>query len=216
MVIFKPSKILLWQKIKGNADFVFGEMLDVGAGEFQRYAGLFKKVTAYKTLDLDEASKPDIVASATAIPLPANSIDSIVCTQVLGDIVRPEEAIKEFYRILKSGGVVLLTESFMNELHGEPFDYWRFTKYGLRFLFEQNGFEVIKIEPVGGFWAVVAHYKIRYLIERFNLYSSLVLNIIFRPFLSLYGRLLLRMDRLTENQASQKFTLGWLIIARKK
>jgi len=53
---------------------------------------------------------------------------------------------------LKIDGIVLLTESLMDEMHDEPNDYWRFTKFGLRYLFENVGFKIIVINQRGGFF----------------------------------------------------------------
>ena len=214
-VFFKPSKFLLLQKIKENTDFVFGVTLDAGSSGINRYGNLFPKITKYLTLDIKSECKPDIIASIDNIPLENDSIDSIICTQVIGDVVDPSKVIKEFYRVVRPGGVVLLSESFMNEIHGEPFDYWRFTSYGLKNLFESNGFNIVKLEQVGGFFSVMAQNQIRYLIERLKLNNGRLLAKLFCPIINLFGRLLIWLDKKDVSLANKKFAIGWLVIANK-
>ena len=131
-------------------------------------------------------------------------------------MLSPNKVIKEFARIIKSGGIVLLSESFMNEIHGEPYDYWRFTPYSMRQLFSTNGFEIIKIEPIGGFFSVMAQNKIRYLIERLKLNQKNKLARLLGPFLNLFGKLLVCLDKIDSSPANRLFAIGWLVIAKKK
>ena len=215
MAIFKPSKILLYKKIKANADYVFGTTLDAGSGGFNRYGGLFKKMTKYVSLDIKSECKPDIVGPVDNIPLGDNSVDSIICTQVIGDVVNPDKVIKEFYRVVRPGGTVLLSESFMNEIHGEPFDYWRFTNYGMKHLFETNGFTILKFEQIGGFFSVQAQNTIRYLIEKFKLNQGGFFSSIVSPFINIFGKFLIFLDKIDKSQANRKFSIGWLAIAKK-
>lgn len=215
MIFFKPSKILLLKKIKESAGYPFGIMLDAGSGGLHRYDKIFPKVEKIISLDINEKCMPDILGSVDNIPLEDSSLDSVICTQVIGDIAEPCKAIKEFQRILRKGGIVLLSESFMNELHGEPNDFWRFTEHGMRYIFEESGFEIIKIEKIGGFFAVIAQFKIRYIIERFSLYQNNSLSFFLAPAIKIYGKIMLFFDRMDKSAANKKFTIGSLIIAKK-
>jgi len=188
--------------------------LDVGSGKFKRY-DFFFKYDKYITLDINPKHKPDIVASADNIPLKDGLMDSIICTQVLGDIKNPSVVLKEFFRILKSGGVVLLSESLLNELHDEPNDFWRFTKFGFRYLFEKNGFEIIKVKQIGGFFSSQAQLRIRYFIDRFDLYNKKWSFIIRLP-IRFYGEFMLFLDRIDKSKANQKHAICWCVLAKKQ
>jgi len=146
-----------------------GDILDVGSGKSDRYSRLFK-FNKYVRLDIDQVCEPDIVADAQNIPLPDQSFDSIISTQGLEHMPNPSKAILEFYRLLRNNGCCLITVPFFNELHEEPHDYWRFTKYSLEMMFKEAGFNIISIEPRGGFFAVIAQLFTRYLINRFSLF----------------------------------------------
>lgn len=103
MYIFQPYRFLTRKTIKEHAHYIKGKVLDAGSGSFSRYQHFFD-FNQYLRLDLDQKTKPDIVGSVEKIPLPNLSLDSIVCTGVLGDIFEPAKAVKEFNRILKQDG----------------------------------------------------------------------------------------------------------------
>jgi SAM-dependent methyltransferase len=125
-------------------------VLDVGAGEAP-YAELFAH-TDYVTLDWESsphegAQRAAISASADAIPLPDADVDVVVLTQVLEHVRRPAVVIGEIARVLRPGGRLFATVPFVWELHEEPHDYWRFTRYALESLLEDAGLQPVAIEP---------------------------------------------------------------------
>ena len=141
-------------------------------------------------------------------------MDSIVCTQVLGDVRDFETAVKEFYRVLKKNGVVLLTESLLNELHSEPNDFWRFTSFSFRYIFKKNKFKIIKIDQRGGFFSSQAQLRIRYLIDSLDLYNK-KWSFILRPLIRFYGKFMMFLDEIDKSRANRKQTLGWCVLAKK-
>jgi len=167
-------------------------------------------------LDLDIQNKPDLVGDAHALPFKGGIFDSIVCTQVFGDLREPYVAIRELCRVLKKGGKVLITESQTNELHDEPFDYWRFTKFGLEQLCRSCGLDIVVTSQRGGFFAVLAQQIIRYFIDRFDLYHHRAMGRLFNRPLKVLGRLLMVLDHLDTSRANRKHTPGWCIVARKE
>jgi len=203
----------LEKQIKKYSFHIKGKVLDVGAGSFSRYIDHFD-CEEYIKMDIHGEKNIDIVGNAENIPFRSETFDSIVCTQVISDLENPGKAIKEFYRVLKPGGKVLLTESLFNEMHDEPYDFWRFTKFGLEKFFQEAGFRVIAIDRRGGFFAMMGQNTIRYLIERFNLYSHRWTKII-KPIISLYGRKMIFLDKLDKSKANKKFSIGWCILGEK-
>ncbi len=212
--MFQPDRYLLKQQIKKNIKYIKGVVLDAGSGEGGRYKSFFK-FDKYLTLDINPLSKPDILGSVESIPLENKSIDSIVSTQVLEHIKDPQKAVNEFYRVLKSGGYCLVTAPQFNELHEEPNDYFRFTKYGLEIIFNKAGFKIILLEQRGGFWVTNCQTQIRYVIDLFNLNRHAWLAKIFNPFFLICGRLSILIDGLDKSRANQKHALGWLAIVQK-
>lgn len=213
-MIFQPDRYLLKKQVYKYAHYIRGIVLDAGSGNGNRYRSFFK-FERYITLDINSSSRPDIIGSVENLPLGNASIDSIVCTQVLEHVKDPQQAIKEFYRVLRTGGYCLLTVPQWNELHEEPNDYFRFTKFGLEELFKEAGFKIISIEKRGGFWALNGQMQARYIIDLFNLNKNKFLKKIFTPFLWLNGKFYIWFDKLDKSQANAKHAIGWLVIARK-
>ena len=215
MVIFQPERFLLKKQIEKFASHIKGEVLDVGAGERKRYAEFFGQAKKYLTMDINPENNPDIVGRAEKIPLGDDSVDSIVCTQVLGDVFKLGRAIKEFSRVLRRNGILLLTESLAGEMHDEPHDYWRFTKFSLKKLLERNNFKIIAVDQRGGFFSTVAQIKIRYLLDRWHLYDHKIIGRIFNYFFLFYGRGMIMLDGLDSSRANRKHALGWCVVAKK-
>ena len=211
--IYQPDRDLLAKQIKKYAHHIRGIVLDVGSGGLKRYASLFK-CEKYITLDIDEKCGSDIIASVEKIPMGDESVDAIICTQVLGDIKDIELAVREFYRVLKRGGVILLTESLFNELHDEPNDFWRFTSFSLKYILEENKFKIIEIDQRGGFFSSQAQLRIRYLIDRLGLYSK-KRSFILGPLIMFYGKFMVFLDKIDRSKANRKHAIGWCVLARK-
>jgi SAM-dependent methyltransferase len=210
MYLPQPIRLSLLEKIKQHAGYVRGKVLDVGAGSYSRYRSFFSS-SSYLRMDVFEHPNIDVVATAEEMPFEDSSFDSIVCTQVLEDIPDPMKAVGEFYRVLVDRGHVLLTTGFLAPICGDPTDSWRFTDYGLRSLFEKQGFTVIRLEPIGGFHGVKAQMNIRKLIEKFSLYES-AFGRLFGIYFRFYCAYAMWRDR---KDPSKIFAHGWIIIAQK-
>jgi len=132
-------------------------VLDAGAGEGQ-YKNLFLH-TRYVALDFAKGdpswdySQLDIIGDLAHLPLVDEAFDAVICTQVLEHVPEPWLVIKELNRVLRVGGHLFVSAPQWWFQHQKPYDYYRYTSFGLRYLFEQNGFEVRFIRPIGGyFW----------------------------------------------------------------
>lgn len=211
MYIFQPDRYLIDQQLKKIGNHINGYILDVGAGKFIRYKNYFQNIEKYVRLDIDPKTHPDILASAEKIPIRNNSVDSIVCNGVIGDIKNLSETILEFYRILKPGGKILITEYFMTQLHDEPNDFWRFTCYGLRELFLKCGFSEVFMEKRGGFFVLMLQNKIRYLIDKFNLYSH-KWSRIFNPLFKVSFQIAQSLDKIDKSWSNKNYSIGWTAI----
>ena len=213
-MILQPDRYLLKKQIKANTHYIKGVVLDAGSGDGERYKSFFN-FEKYITLDIDASYGADIVGSVEDVPLGDNSVDSVVSTQVLEHVKNPQKAVHEFYRVLKPGGYCLVTVPQLNELHSEPHDYFRFTKFGLEEIFGSAGFKVILIDQRGGFWSANMQMKIRYAIDLFRLQKIRPLRWIFQPLIWLNGMTAVLFDYFDKSRANRKHAIGWLIVAKK-
>ena len=211
MYIFQPDRILLKKQIAGVAHYVRGKVIDIGAGHFDRYSRLFS-YDSYTKTDINPNENVELVCTAYAIPVKDESFDSAVCTQVYEHLLDPFAAAREMYRILRRGGHAVVTVPQMNELHEQPHDYFRYTRFGLASLFERAGFTVVEMNQRGGYYATIAQIKIVRLIELFRLYERPVIGRVIGKGIYVYGTLMLWLDR-TFPSTTQ--TIGWCAVLKK-
>jgi SAM-dependent methyltransferase len=124
-------------------------MLDVAPQDWLGAAQFFKQSTI-ETLDIDPKATATYIADLTednSNKIPAGRFDIVLCTEVLEHVLQPFDAVKEIHRILKPGGVALITTPYNFRIHGPLPDCWRFTEHGLRALFSK-GFEVKELVAV--------------------------------------------------------------------
>lgn len=194
--------------------YVSGRVIDIGCGT-KPYAKLLKPyVTEHIGVDHEGSfhskDNVDLCGTAYAIPAPDASFDSALCTAVLEHLEEPEQALRECYRILKPGGVAIYSVPFIWHLHEEPRDFYRFSKYGLDYLFKKVGFEVVEIKALSGFWVTFGQLLV-YNLYRLNRGPLRWLRIIDGLGLALQGMayLLDRLDR------TEQWTWMYMVVARK-
>jgi SAM-dependent methyltransferase len=142
-------------------------VLDAGAGE-ARHRKYFSS-GRYVALDSGHGdpdwdySRLDILGDLQRIPLQNDSIDYILCMVVLEHTRNPREVLMEFARVLKPEGILVMVVPFMWEEHQAPHDYFRFTQYGVRSLFEASPLQLTLTEPIGGFFRLCARRSVNLL-----------------------------------------------------
>ena len=148
------ARRLLLQTIRNASHFAHGSVLDLGSGA-QPYRHLFTKIDRYVTIDLSKNEKLDVRGTALALPFQNETFDTVVCSEVLEHVPEPSKLIAEVQRVLRPGGILLLTTPQTWGLHLEPFDFYRYTKHGLRYLAEKSNLKVLEIVPTCGLWATL-------------------------------------------------------------
>ena len=113
--------------------------LDIGA-QNGPYAAHFPRRVA---LDVVAGRGVQVLGDAQALGIATGSFDVVLCTEVLEHLPEPQRAIDEMHRVLAPGGTLLLTTRFLFPIHDAPHDYFRFTKYGLRYLLRR--FEIVEL-----------------------------------------------------------------------
>ncbi len=139
--------------------YLHGVVLDVGCGTMPYRSVLDQKVTRYDSLDL-KAQVPGVTYEADVQDMrvvPDAAYDSVICLEVLEHVPDPFRALAEIRRILRPGGVLVLSVPHLSRIHEAPQDFYRFTNYGLAAMFQRSGFEVVRIERRGGLMSFLAH-----------------------------------------------------------
>jgi SAM-dependent methyltransferase len=132
-------------------------ILDVGCGA-QPYYPLFADIArSYDGNDVEPGPGVKYVSPVEALPVPDETYDVVLCTQVLEHVRHPDRALREMTRVLVPGGHLFLTTHGVYPFHPHPFDYWRWTQQGLEAIFQDaKGLEVVSLVPHGGSGATLA------------------------------------------------------------
>jgi SAM-dependent methyltransferase len=145
----------LFQHIKMLSPHLSGKLLDFGCGR-KPYENLFT-VSEYIGIDMEKtghehaSSKVDIFYNGKEIPFPDESFDSIFCSEVLEHVFNLNEILPELRRVLKKGGKMLITVPFCWNEHEVPFDFGRYTSFGIQYILKENGFEIDIYKKSGDF-----------------------------------------------------------------
>jgi SAM-dependent methyltransferase len=140
-----------------------GRVADLGAGSSPYHDLLGGAASQYVALDYPASlTRPDdrammrVGADVQAIPLVSGCVDAVLCSQVLSQVERPDVALVEMARILKSGGHAVVSAPHISALHSEPHDLYRFTPDGLRRLLACANLRVLSVHAQGGLFASFA------------------------------------------------------------
>jgi len=202
-------------------------LLDAGAGESQ-----FKKFCdhlKYISQDFGEYhgggeiglqmekwdnSNLDIISDITSIPLGDNFVDAILCTEVLEHVPNPLAAIKEFSRLIKSGGYLIITAPFASLTHFAPYHF----SSGLsRFYYEkhliENGFWIQELTLNGNYFEYIAqeNRRIKQVAEK---YTGKKLNFLQKIIIHLNLYILQKFSK-TDKGSSELLCYGIHVFARK-
>lgn len=147
------------------------KILDAGAGQqqfkkfclhlkyvsqdFAKYDGKGnKKGLQTKTWD---NSNLDIISDIVSIPRPKESFDAILCTEVFEHLPNPLLALKEFSRLLKKGGYLIITAPFCSLTHYSPYHFYTgFNRYFYDTHLPKFNFKIIEIKSNGNFFEYIA------------------------------------------------------------
>lgn len=187
-------------------------VLDAGAGErvHARYFGRQRYIGV--DLAVGDAGwnygKLDAIADLTALPFPSGCFEACINIVTLEHVSEPGCALRELERTLAPGGRLLMIVPHEWEVHQSPHDYFRYTRHGIAYLLGKAGFTEYTIEPVGGYFRLLA----RRLLNGLQFFPG-AWFFVAAIFLAPPALILPWFDSLDREH---NFTLGYICTARKR
>lgn len=156
----------IWREVRHFAPQLQGHLLDFGCGS-KAYRSLFR-VQQYTGLDVEQEGHPheqedvDVFYDGRTIPFPDAHFDACFSSEVFEHVFDLPLSIREIYRVLKPGGSGLFVVPFVWDEHEVPYDFGRYSSFGLHHLLKEAGFELVESRKDSHFFLV--------LIQLWNLY----------------------------------------------
>lgn len=207
--------------LSAYAALVHGDLLDLGCGNApfaDWYAGRVAKAVRY---DAVPGRGVDVVGLAEQLPFREKCFDVVLATEVLEHTDDDVAALAAVYEVLRPGGHLLATVPFVYPVHEAPYDYRRYTHFGLQQALGRAGFEVVSLEAKGGLGVVAAHWASMVTVATVQrvgarLGRDLLASSRTRAALAAPQRLLVRRGISRSLQGTAAWaTLGYLAVARR-
>ena len=180
------------------------KVLDLGCGT-NKYKKYFMQKNKFIGIDVKTSGReinqktPDVFYDGKKLPFNDGNFDLIICTEVLEHVENFELVVSEIFRSLKRNGSAVITMPFITAEHEIPYDFRRFTSYGIKKEFENMGFMVKKFEKI-----LFGHAAIRQLLYgemkryeetgKVNFFTKFFLRSIFRFAFRILG-IFYKLDR---------------------
>ena len=182
-----------------------GHLLDLGCGEAPLYGVYRALITNTTCVDwagsLHATRHADVLADLNeACPLPDETFDTILCTDVIEHLKHPERLFMDAARMLRSSGHLILGTPYLYPLHEMPHDYFRCSASALDMMARDARLTVVELRPYGSYRHVLGMMLAKKL-QHVPLVRSLV------PRLALM--------RGSHVRATTAFPLGYLLVASK-
>jgi SAM-dependent methyltransferase len=187
-VAYSERRRLLDRALAGQADFLRGRVLEVGAGREGRRGRFVPPVEdagCWVSLDLTREHRPHLAGNVLALPFSDAAFDSVLCLEVLEYVPDYPRALAELRRAIAPGGTLLLSVPFLHRAD-TPQDTWRLTENGLRAALEAAGFTIELVEPQGAA-LLVATNVLKYAVHlaRPTLLRTLLATLAWLPLMTL-------------------------------
>jgi SAM-dependent methyltransferase len=210
-IFSNPFYFIRWRLhrvLETEAVGLSGDLLDFGAGT-KPYESLFTNVSSYVGLDIEESGhstenkKADVLYDGKTIPFGDSSFDNVFSSEVFEHVFNLEEILSEIHRILKPGGHLLISCPLVWPEHEAPYDFARYTSFGMRHMLEKKGYKVVRHHKTGHFLEVLVQQTIVYvfcLLPKGSTFLYYILHQIFILPLILVGKLFSLFPRVLKRQ----------------
>lgn len=181
------------------------KILDLGSS-------IKKRASHIINLDIEKMPNIDVVGDGHFLPFKNDTFDAVILEAVLEHVKYPNKVISEVTRILKPGGWICVAVPFIQGYHASPYDYQRYTIYGLESLLS----DFVKIEsglcvgPTSALhWIFREYVGIIFSFNNIWIYKTISLAIGWLTFPLVYIDKLLYNNKNAHNIASAVFFIGY-------
>lgn len=184
-------------------------LADYGCGNMPYEPIVAPSVQEYIGIDLDENPRAKIhITPQGKIQVGDGQMDVVLSTQVLEHVENPLFYLAEAYRILKPGGLLILSTHGYWMYHPDPTDYWRWTSAGLRKIITESGFEVQYFRGIIGRAAMGLQLFQDGLLFKIPNFLRPVLALFLQPLIALF-------DKTTGQATKDRDACTFVVVARK-
>lgn len=184
-------------------------VLNIGAGgEIGNIVNDLKKKNNVITIDIDPDRNPDIVMDATNLEFDSNSFDVVFIMEILEHIKEPQKAVDEIFRVLKDEGIVVFSTPFVFGIHDKPYDFFRYTRYGILEVFKK--YKSIEIKERNDYLHTIIVLFSRLLLSEYKI--DKVIGALFIILILITYPLIFIISKTIK---SNNITTGYFCIARK-
>lgn len=167
--------------------------------------------------NLSTVKHPHVQADASHISFADKSFDAVVCSELLEHVPDPRPVLSEVYRVLRPGGTLLICVPFLYQIHGDPYDFGRYTDYYWSINLKKIGFQDIHIQKQGLFGSVLAGFLLAWLNDLHQKRPPRFPRVV-KSLVAQTKRLAVRWDTQADQERYpfwNSFTTGFGILARK-
>ena len=212
-LLIKKSKVIsrkgLYHFLAEQYDLIpdKSKILLVGSGgkiADHLYKFASRKLFMVISIDIDSTKKPDIIGDVCLYEFGEDKYDAIIMAEVLEHFHNPQKSIVNIHKSLKKGGKAIITVPFIFPIHDRPYDYFRFTRYGLELLLKD--FESIFIKDRNNWGEAISTLMARHSFENhMGKYFMLLMALSFYPLFFFLGKVF----------KTDFFTTGYFAVATK-
>lgn len=158
----------LYKNISALAPRLGGDILDFGCGS-KPYESVFVNATSYVGVDIQVSghnhkdSRIDVFYDGKTLPFRDSHFDAVVCFEVFEHVFNIDELLREIGRVLKPNGQLLISVPFAWDEHEVPYDFARYTSFGIKHVLESNGLQVVEIRKTTTYVLAMCQVFIAYL-----------------------------------------------------
>lgn len=158
--------------------------------------------------DIDEDRKPDIVDDIVNTKLTKNSFDYIIMAEVLEHVKEPKLAVENLHKVLKKNGGCFISTPYLFPTHDAPYDFFRYTEYGLKHLFSK--FEIVDFKGKTSWWEtlLLLAWRVMWVGCYKSKLAVLIITILASP-------ILLAFKLFSSRKTNLALTAGFILVLKK-